>query len=73
MRHGSFKGPPINDLLKLVNSLFGQEIVPESEYLFKKLFEHSLTIEIHFFCLKCDSNFGFLLWIVNEKASRADS
>lgn len=43
----------LTDLLKLINSIFGADILPQSKYLFKKLFPLEIIPVHHFFCQNC--------------------
>ncbi|KAK3910101.1 RNA-binding protein 10 [Frankliniella fusca] len=38
------------DLLKLINVIFGREVIPESEFIFKDIFSSTFSLEYHFYC-----------------------
>ncbi len=47
-------GTPLDDMLKLINSLFGKEVLPRSKYMFNKIFKNNSDIvEFHFYCKTC--------------------
>ncbi|XP_045928811.1 uncharacterized protein LOC123985378 [Micropterus dolomieu] len=49
-RH-NITGTQLDDLLKLINTLFGKEVIPRSKYLFNKVFKNNSDIvEFHFHC-----------------------
>jgi len=60
MRHGAFKGTLITDLLKFVNTLFDQEVLPESKYIFDKRFAPNQELSCQFYCHECGTYFGDL-------------
>jgi hypothetical protein len=43
----------LNDLLLLINSIAGSNVLPKSTYLFKKLLPKSIKPEFNFFCPNC--------------------
>ena len=63
MRHG-MTGPFIEDMLKFVNALLG-EVIPTSEFIFRKLFSPYVSLRFHFYCIKCGQYLG-------EKSSFAE-
>ncbi|XP_054592230.1 uncharacterized protein [Nothobranchius furzeri] len=57
-RH-NITGTQLDDLLKLINALFGKEVLPRSKYLFNKVFKNSSDIvEFHFYCKTCKLYIG---------------
>lgn len=48
------------DLHRLINSIFHQEIIPETTYKLDKLYSSAGNIQYFFYCSKCFSNFGEL-------------
>lgn len=49
----------LHDLLKLINILFGKEVLPRSKYLFNKVFKNNSDIvEFHFYCKTCKVYIG---------------
>ncbi|XP_073724631.1 uncharacterized protein [Misgurnus anguillicaudatus] len=57
-RH-NISGTQLHHLLKLINTLFGKEVVPVSKYLFNKAFKNnSEMLEFHFYCKSCRSYIG---------------
>ena len=52
-------GTQLEDLLKLINILFGKEVIPRSKYLFQKVFKNNSDIvEFHFYCKSCKMYIG---------------
>lgn len=43
----------LEDMLSLLNTIFGQQILPQSKYLFKKFFPKGFNPIIHHFCENC--------------------
>lgn len=61
-------GSQLDDLLKLINCLFGQDVVPRSKYSFDKMFsndEH--TVEFHCYCKHCKSYCGTQVDMIKQK------
>ncbi|XP_051982838.1 uncharacterized protein LOC127643926 [Xyrauchen texanus] len=57
-RH-NITGTQLDDLLKLINTLFGKEVIPRSKYLFNKVFKNnSEIVEFHFYCKTCKVYIG---------------
>ncbi len=57
-RH-NITGTKLHDLLKLINTLFGKEVLPRSKYLFNKVFKkNSNIVEFHFYCKTCKVYIG---------------
>lgn len=57
-RH-NITGTQLDDMLKLINSLFGKEILPRSKYMFNKIFKNNSDIvEFHFYCKTCKIYIG---------------
>ncbi len=57
-RH-NITGTQLHDLLKLINTLFGKEVLPRSKYLFNKVFKNNSDIvEFHFYCKTCKVYIG---------------
>lgn len=57
-RH-NITGTQLDDLLKLINTLFGKEVIPRSKYLFNKVFKNNSDIvEFHFYCKTCKVYIG---------------
>ncbi len=49
-RH-NITGTQLDDMLKLINILFGKEVLPRSKYLFNTVFKHNSDIvEFHSYC-----------------------
>ena len=57
MRH-ALNDAAIGDLLKFVNDIMGQEVIPESKLIFDNLFSFDCGVEYHFYCLKCEIIIG---------------
>jgi len=57
MRHG-MTGPFIEDILKFINILLGEEAIPTSQFIFKKLFSPKVHLQFHFYCGDCDQYLG---------------
>ncbi|XP_049926274.1 uncharacterized protein LOC126406126 [Epinephelus moara] len=52
-------GTQLDDLLKLINTLFGKEVLPRSKYLFNKVFKNnSEIVDFHFYCKTCKIYIG---------------
>lgn len=51
----------LEGLLSLINSIFGSKVIPNSKYLFKKIFPPSLKPKYHFLCSTCNFYFDPLL------------
>ncbi|KAK3918396.1 hypothetical protein KUF71_000968 [Frankliniella fusca] len=52
MRHDlSMTG--VVDLLKMINTILGEEVLPESEFIFKDVFRSTFLLEYHFYCSTC--------------------
>ncbi|XP_045913156.1 uncharacterized protein LOC123975596 [Micropterus dolomieu] len=50
-------GSALDDLLKLINHLFGQDVVPGSKYAFNKVFQNNIDkVEFHFYCKACQKD-----------------
>ncbi|XP_052008853.1 uncharacterized protein LOC127661929 [Xyrauchen texanus] len=57
-RH-NITGTQLHDLLQLINTLFGKEVLPRSKYLFNKVFKNNSDIvEFHFYCKTCKVYIG---------------
>ncbi len=57
-RH-NITGTQLDDMLKLINSLFGKEVLPRSKYMFNKIFKNNSDIvEFHFYCKTCKIYIG---------------
>lgn len=57
-RHNT-TGTQLDDLLKLINTQFGKEVLPRSKYLFNKVFQNnSDSVEFHFYCKTCKLYIG---------------
>lgn len=57
-RH-NITGTQLDDLLKLINTLFGKEVLPRSKYLFNKVFQNnSDSVEFHYYCKTCKVYIG---------------
>lgn len=46
------------DVIKLINVLLGKKVIPESEYLFKKVTTEGISHQLHFFCKDCSHYYG---------------
>lgn len=56
---GGFSWTQVDGILKLINTLFGATIVPDSKYMFRKLWRQKMsTIKFHFYCHICFSYLG---------------
>jgi hypothetical protein len=53
--------PFIKDQIRFVNTLFGDNVLDISYYIFKKLFPPSKSIVKHYYCPKCE------VYLVSEK------
>ncbi|XP_051807764.1 uncharacterized protein LOC127535044 isoform X2 [Acanthochromis polyacanthus] len=52
-------GTQLEDLLTLINTLFGKEILPRSKYLFNKCFKNnSDLVNFHYYCKSCKIYLG---------------
>lgn len=52
-------GSALDDLLKLINHLFGQDVVPASKYAFNKVFQRNMDkVEFHLYCKDCKTTLG---------------
>ena len=52
-------GSALDDLLKLINHLFGQEVVPASKYAFNKVFQKNMDkVKFHLYCKNCKTTLG---------------
>lgn len=52
-------GTQLDDLLKLINTLFGKEVLPRSKYMFQKVFKNnSDVVEFHYYCKTCKVYIG---------------
>ncbi|KAG0426350.1 hypothetical protein HPB47_026540 [Ixodes persulcatus] len=48
---GGFSWTQVDGILKLINTLFGATIVPDSKYMFRKLWRQKMsTIKFHYYC-----------------------
>jgi len=54
IRHGQ-TGPLVEDLLKFVNVIVGQNAIPTSKYVFSGLYEPKDTLFFHYFCPECNT------------------
>lgn len=57
MRHG-MTGPLVEDLLKFINTLLGENVIPTSIYYFNKLFSPRAHLAFHFYCPLCNEYLG---------------
>jgi len=48
----------LTHLLKMINSIFGELVVPETVTVFERIFTGSLQAEIHFYCGNCPTYLG---------------
>lgn len=46
------------DLIKLINTVLGKDIIPESKFIFSKVFNPQISHEKHFYCRNCTSYIG---------------
>lgn len=52
-------GVQLDDLLTLINTLFGREILPRSKYLFNKVFKNNFDmVAFHYYCKACKTYLG---------------
>ncbi|XP_031733820.1 uncharacterized protein LOC116400228 isoform X2 [Anarrhichthys ocellatus] len=57
-RH-NITGTQLDDLLKLINTLFSKEVLPRSKSLFNKVFQNnSESVEFHYYCKTCKVYIG---------------
>ena len=57
LRHG-MTGRFILDLLKSINAIFDHTVLPESEFIFKKLFSPVSCLRFYFYCYDCEEYLG---------------
>lgn len=58
----------LEDLLRLVNTIFGSEILPTTKYMFKKIFENTeITLSKHMFCKFCLSSMSSATTIESDE------
>lgn len=56
---GGFSWTQVDGILKLINTLFGTEVVPDSKYMFRKLWKQKMNmITFHYYCHTCFSYLG---------------
>ncbi|KAL1418328.1 hypothetical protein MTO96_025974 [Rhipicephalus appendiculatus] len=49
----------VDGLLKLINTLCGTTVLPESKYLYRKMWEKRMgSLGVHFYCQRCDCYLG---------------
>ncbi|XP_071632651.1 uncharacterized protein [Temnothorax longispinosus] len=48
----------MQDLCKLINCLFEEDVIPTSEYWFKKTFGSNLPYRVHLYCSDCEAYIG---------------
>ena len=57
LRHG-MTGHFVLDSLKSINAIFDHTVLPESEFIFKKLFSPVSCLKFHFYCYDCEEYLG---------------
>ena len=61
----------VEDVLKLINCIFGCRILETSEYIFRKVFESKCKTYTHFYCPSCDMYLGEKSQFTNTSATCA--
>lgn len=64
-------GSALDDLLKLINHLFGQDVVPGSKYAFNKVFKNNMDkVDFHFYCKACKANLGSQKYVLENSVTQ---
>lgn len=57
--HAGLSWSQVDGLLKLINTLLGVSVVPDSKYLFRKMWQSRMdSVGVHFFCSTCHAYLG---------------
>lgn len=57
IRHG-LTTVALQAILKLVNNIFGMEVIPNTLYFFNNIFKPDLKFNTHFYCKTCENYLG---------------
>ncbi|KAL7377185.1 hypothetical protein ABVT39_023428 [Epinephelus coioides] len=69
-RH-NITGTQLDDLLKLINTLFDKEVLPRSKYLFNKVFKNnSEIVDFQFYCKTCKIYIGTQEYIKDKNIAQ---
>ncbi|XP_064461608.1 uncharacterized protein LOC135385475 [Ornithodoros turicata] len=65
----------VDGLLKLINALLGSKVLPNSNYMFRKIWKHAKkgTIELHYFCEDCDMHLGHSIHPISTGSVKCNS
>lgn len=67
-------GCQLDDLLKLINFLFGNEVVPRSKHMFSKVFKNnSEIVDFHLYCKGCKSHIGTQKLVTEQNITQCPS
>lgn len=67
-------GCQLDDLLKLINFLFGNDVVPRSKHMFNKVFKNnSEIVEFHLYCRGCKSHIGTQKLVTEQNITQCPS
>ncbi len=67
-------GCQLDDLLRLINFLFGNDVVPGSKHLFNKIFKNnSEIVEFHLYCRACKCHMGTQKLVTDQNITQCPS
>lgn len=67
-------GSQLDDLLRLINFLFGNDVVPGSKHLFNKVFKNnSEIVEFHLYCRACKCHIGTQKLVTDQNITQCPS